>query len=229
MKNRRVFQRAACSIPVVVHVGGRFVYGEVLDLSLGGVRLALQGKIGKNKVELTPNNAVPDGKAVIPLPYSVCWQDEGEQTTVGLQFTGGTHAFFRGWLADHLNPLLASHESLLDHRKLVRVPCQLDGTFHSENGDEQCAVMDLSLGGVSFVSSSELYPGETVVLSLASVPELGKLEAILLRVQPLTSHFLCGGKFLEVSAAQEKELRQLVAMLAKSAKSSVVENDGPKG
>lgn len=226
MRNRRAFQRANCSIPVVVHVGGRFLYGEVLDLSLGGVKLGLQGHLDTSRVELTPKKPLPGEMAVIPLGYDVCWQEEvGKNTVVGLQFAGGTDTFFRGWMADFLGPLLAGGGSLLEKRKLVRVPCQLEGQMRHDNGDCPCAVMDLSLGGLSLVSPVELFPGETVAVTLDNSPQLGEIEVIMLRVQSLTSHYLCGGKFLEPTADQKNVLREMLDGLASSARAATLESN----
>ncbi len=224
VRNRRVFQRADCSIQVVVHVGGRFLYGEVLDLSLGGVKLALQGHLDASRVELTPQKPLPGEMAVIPLAYDVCWQEKGKKTVVGLQFAGGTDAFFRGWMVDHLNPLLTSG-SLLEKRKLVRVPCQLEGQMRHDEGDCPCAVMDLSLGGMSLVTPVELYPGETISVTLDESPRLGEVELILLRVQPLTNHYLCGGKFLEPTSDQKDVLSEMVDGLTNSARAATLESN----
>ena len=99
--------------------------------------------------------AIPEGVIVIPLPYDRAWQKSGEKPEVGLQFAGGTDAFFRGWLADHLGSLFTTPDALLDHRRLVRVPCQMDGTARVDEQDFPCAFIDLSLGGVSFIVPRE--------------------------------------------------------------------------
>ncbi len=215
MKNRRVFQRADCSIPAVVHARSRFLYGEVVDLSLGGVRLALRDELGAESVELSPNKAIPEGVIVIPLPYERAWQKSGEKPEVGLQFSGGTDAFFRGWLADHLGSLFSTPDALLDHRKLVRVPCQMDGTARVDEKDFPCAFIDLSLGGISFIIPREAFPGETLQIWLDNDEfGLGTLEVILLRVQTLRGHSLCGGRFLEPEESQVSILEKLVQRLS---------------
>lgn len=216
MKNRRVFKRADCSIPVVVHERGKFLYGEVVDLSLGGVRLSLKKRVKAEQVELTPDGKLPEGLVVIPLPYSLAWQDGAEKPEAGLQFAGGTNAFFRGWLAEHLGPLLQSPDALLDHRRVVRVPCQLEAEARVDEEEFACAVLDLSVGGASFIVPREAFPGETLEVTFLEAPELGTVEAILLRVQSLQGHSLCGGKFLEPSPEQEKILEQLVLEMSRT-------------
>lgn len=214
MENRRVFQRTDCNIPVVVHSGGRFLYGEIIDLSLGGVRLRVKGKLNSKKIELTPKKTLPTGMAVIPLPYEVRWEENGDHTFVGLQFSGGTDAFFRGWLSEHLNPA-ADFMSLLDHRKLVRMPCQLTASMTWDGGECVCAVLDVSRGGLSFVTDQEVFAGLTITVTLPDYETMGALELILLRVQELTGHFLCGGRFLEPTDEQTELLNEVVLSLAK--------------
>lgn len=211
MKNRRVFQRNDCSISVVVHKGGRFLYGEIVDLSLGGVRLALKGPLQTEKVELSPHKAPHSDLAIIPLPYDVRWKQE---SSAGLQFAGGTDAFFRGWLSDHLKHDPADFTALLDNRQLVRIPCQLSGKAESDEGRFDCSVLDVSLGGLSFISAQELWPGMTLQVTVEEHPELGRLELILLRVQSLTDHYLCGGQFLEPDDKQVEALGRVVEQLA---------------
>ena len=224
MKNRRVFQRADCSIPAVVHARSRFLYGEVVDLSLGGVRLALREELEPESVELSPNKAIPEGVIVIPLPYDRAWQKSGEKPEVGLQFAGGTDAFFRGWLADHLGSLFTTPDALLDHRRLVRVPCQMDGTARVDEQDFPCAFIDLSLGGVSFIVPREAFPGETLQVWLDNDEfGLGILEVILLRVQTLRGHSLCGGRFLEPDESQVSILEKLVQGLSQEHEAPSVE------
>lgn len=218
MRNRRVFQRTSCAIPVVVHAAGRFLYGELVDLSLGGSRMVGKMDLPSDQVELTPHRTHLDRASIIPLPYKICWQEEDEEgRAAGLQFAGGIDAFFRGWLADHLHSALPSQELLLDARQVVRIPCQMDGILQRETGETiSCAVLDLSLGGASVATTEELLMGESFRLSLPAHPELGSPEVIMLRTQPFTGHFLCGSKFLELSEAQERCLETLVPALARA-------------
>jgi hypothetical protein len=201
------------------------MYGTIVDLSLGGVRMCLKGDLDAKRVELSPKKALPSGMAVIPLPYDVRWQDGEEAILAGLQFAGGTDAFFRGWLSDQLTPLLGGVGSLLDHRKLVRLPCQLEGRLTTDEGKGDCAVLDVSLGGLSFVAEGELLPGMSVQIVLHEQEGLGTLELILLRVQSLSGHSLCGGKFLGLSDTQNDSLQRLLAELAENAKSSILSGD----
>ena len=225
MKNRRVFQRADCEIPVVIHLSGRFLYGTIVDLSLGGVRMSLKGELDAKRVELSPKKGLPAGMAVIPLPYDVRWQDGEEAILAGLQFAGGTDAFFRGWLSEQLTPLLGGPGALIDHRKLVRMPCQLEGGLRSDEGQAGCAVLDVSMGGLSFVAEGELLPGMTVQIDILDHENLGTLELILLRVQSLSGHSLCGGKFLGLSDDQSLTLQGLLTELAETAKSTSFSGD----
>lgn len=218
MRNRRVFQRTSCTIPVVVHAAGRFLYGELVDLSLGGSRMVGKGQLPADRLELTPHRTHLDRASIIPLPYKVGWQEEGEeQSSAGLVFAGGIDAFFRGWLADHLHDALPSQELLLDARQVVRIPCQMDGLLQRESGETiACAILDLSVGGVSVATTEELLTGESFVLAVPNHPELGHPEVIVLRTQPFTGHYLCGTKFLELSPEQVQCLEQLVPDLARS-------------
>ena len=219
MENRRVFQRTDCRVAVVVHHSGKFLYGELVDLSLGGARLALKKPLEALQVELSPHKGLPDGVAVIPLPYDVCWQEELSKVLAGLQFAGGTDAFFRGWLSAHLEPLMGS---LLDHRKLVRIPCQLQATAVDEDGEFECSVLDLSLGGVSLITQKEMLPGMSLTLHFQEGLE-ASVELILLRVQPLTGHYLCGGKFLEPEEGLTSKLQSLLQDLASSHRETALE------
>ena len=218
MRNRRVFQRTSCTIPVVVHAAGRFLYGELVDLSLGGSRMVGKEPVPADRLELTPHRTHLDRASIIPLPYKVSWQEDGEnESSAGLIFSGGIDAFFRGWLADHLHEALPSQELLLDARQVVRIPCQLEGVLRRESGETlACAVLDLSVGGVSVATTEELLTGESFVLDLPTHPELGSPEVIVLRTQPFTGHFLCGTKFLELSAEQTRCLETLVPTLART-------------
>lgn len=216
MRNRRVFQRTDCAIPVVVQAAGRFLYGELVDLSLGGSRLVGKSELPSKRIELTPEKTDLDRASIIPLPYEVCWQ-EGEGTSqAGLRFAGGIDAFFRGWLADHLQAQLPWQELLLDHRQVVRIPCQLEGILtRDDNGEElTCSVLDLSVGGVSFATTVELFPGESFSVRIPDHPELGEPEVIILRSQPLGGHHLGGSKFLELTQEQVECLEVLVPKLA---------------
>lgn len=217
MRNRRVFQRTSCAIPVVIHAAGKFLYGELVDMSLGGSRMVGKEKLTTDRLELTPHRTHLDRASIIPLPYKVSWQEEGlEGAAAGLQFAGGIDAFFRGWLADHLQQALPSQEMLLDARQVVRIPCQLDGILLRDNGEMMvCAVLDLSAGGVSVATTDELFPGESFRLSLPDHPELGQPEVIVLRTQPFTGHHLCGARFLELSDQQIDCLERLVPTLAR--------------
>lgn len=218
MRNRRVFQRTSCAIPVVVHAAGKFLYGELVDMSLGGSRLIGKDELPTDRLELTPHRTHLDRASIIPLPYKVCWQEGDEEggAAAGLQFAGGIDAFFRGWLADHLQQALPSQEMLLDARQVVRIPCQLDGILLRENGEMMvCAVLDLSAGGVSVATTDELFPGESFRLSLPGHPELGQPEVIVLRTQPFTGHHLCGARFLELVDEQVACLERLVPTLAR--------------
>ncbi len=218
MRNRRVFQRTSCTIPVVVHAAGRFLYGELVDLSLGGSRMVSKDAVSGDRLELTPHLTHLDRASIIPLPYEVKWQEGEDPSQSGLQFVGGIDAFFRGWLADHLQSFLPGQELMLDQRQVVRIPCQLDGILVSDSGLEvSCAVLDLSVGGASLASAVELLPGESFFLKVPSHPELGTLDVILLRTQPFTGHILAGAKFLEPSEAQVAYLEDLVPRLARTA------------
>ena len=85
------------------------MYGTIVDLSLGGVRMCLKGDLDAKRVELSPKKALPSGMAVIPLPYDVRWQDGEEAILAGLQFAGGTDAFFRGcWVESALCSTIAN-------------------------------------------------------------------------------------------------------------------------
>lgn len=218
MRNRRVFQRTECAIPVVVQAAGRFFYGELVDLSLGGSRFVGTQELSSDRLELTPDRTQLDRASIIPLPYEVRWR-EGEpgEASAGLKFSGGIDAFFRGWLADDLQQALPAQELLLDARQVVRIPCQLDGILQRESGEAMvCAVLDLSVGGVSLGTTDELLPGEVFRLSLPEHPELGQPEVIVLRSQPFTGHHLCGTRFLELSSEQVESLEALVPTLAQS-------------
>ena len=215
MRNRRVFQRTSCAIPVVVHAAGRFLYGELVDISLGGSRMAGKTPLQADRVELTPHRTHLDRASIIPLPYNVAWSQEGAPSEAGLRFSGGIDAFFRGWLADHLHEALPSQELLLDHRQVVRIPCQMDGLLLRDTGESlPCSVLDLSLGGASVTITEELFPGESFILTLPDHPELGSPEVIVLRTQPFDGQFLGGVKFLELTPEQEKCLEHLVPELA---------------
>lgn len=217
-----MFQRTECKISVVVHMAGTFFYGEVVDLSLGGAKLILRKPLEAPKVELAPNRSLTDGFTVIPLPYDVCWQDVSAKTLAGLQFTGGTNDFFRGWLASHLKPLMGDFTSLLDHRKQVRLPCQLVGRAVDDEGEFACSILDISLGGVSFITQREMLPGMSLTLEIADALS-PPVEIILLRVQPLTEHYLCGGKFLEPDQRAQSQLDKLVADLVSAHRTATIE------
>jgi hypothetical protein len=170
-----------------------------------------------DRLELTPHRTHLDRASIIPLPYTVSWQEEAEESSAGLMFAGGIDAFFRGWLADHLQEALPSQELLLDARQVVRIPCQMDGMLRRDSGEIlTCAVLDLSVGGVSVATTEELLTGESFVLSVPSHPELGEPEVIVLRTQPFSGHFLCGTKFLELTPEQVKCLENLVPDLARA-------------
>jgi hypothetical protein len=219
MRNRRVFQRTSCTIPVVVHAAGRFFYGELVDLSLGGSRMVGKTALPADRLELTPHRTHLDRASIIPLPYKVSWQEQEEdgRSSAGLMFAGGIDAFFRGWLADHLQEALPSQELLLDARQVVRIPCQLEGQLRRESGETlDCSILDLSVGGVSLATTAELLPGESFTLSLPDHPQLGSPEVIVLRTQPFTGHFLCGTKFLELNSSQVECLETLVPSLARA-------------
>lgn len=218
MRNRRVFQRTSCAIPVVVHAAGRFFYGELVDLSLGGSRLTGKSALPSEQLELTPHRTHLDRASIIPLPYKVSWQEEGpDGCSAGLMFSGGIDAFFRGWLADHLQESLPTQEQLLDARQVVRIPCQLDGVLKRDSGESlPCAVLDLSVGGVSLATTEELLTGESFFLSIPDYPEFGSPEVIVLRTQPFTGHYLSGTKFLDLSTFQKDYLAHLVPGLARA-------------
>lgn len=215
MENRRVFRRAHCKIPVVVRCGGQFLYGEVINPGLGGVRLTVKGKLEKLTltVEISPRKqgATP----VIPLPYTVRWHLKGS-STVGLKFSGGTDAFFRSWIAEHVYAGLVNEEALLDKRKSVRASCEVEGMVRRESGESYpAAIVNLSIGGLRFVTPEEVYPGETFDLRLPFLRELGKLEIIVLRSEVVGTHHLCAAKFLEPGLEQVERIGSIVRGLIK--------------
>lgn len=175
--------------------------------------------VPSDRLELTPHRTHLDRASIIPLPYEISWQEqeEGGPASAGLKFAGGIDAFFRGWLADHLQQALPSQELLLDARQVVRIPCQMAGVLTRESGEVlTCSILDLSVGGVSVATTVELLTGESFVLTLPDHPELGSAEVIVLRTQPFTGHFLCGTKFLELTPAQVDCLERLVPTLARA-------------
>ena len=97
--------------------------------------------------------------------------------------------------------------------------------LHARNNQRDCAVLDVSLGGLSFVAEGELLPGMSVQIDVHEQESLGTLELILLRVQSLSGHSLCGGKFLGLSDTQNESLQRLLEELAKNAKSSILSGD----
>ena len=217
MQNRRVFQRTACRVQVVVQAGGRFLYGELCELSLSGAKVVLKKELDADRVELAPNKTLPAGMAVIPLPYDVRWKEKrGNGMIVGLQFSGGTDAFFRGWLAEHLPGAATEFSTLLDHRKSVRLASELVAEVTWDQQTDHCAILGVSVGGVSLILEREVFPGLTVEVKFRDVLSLGTFELILLHVRPLSGHFIAGGKFLEVGEAQMLKLSALVDELSKA-------------
>lgn len=215
MRNRRIFQRTPCSIPVVIHAAGKFLYGELVDISLGGTRLKSKQILSSGHLELTPLRSKLDKATIIPLPYDIAWHEHDQNGhSVGLKFSGGIDTFFRGWLADHLQESLPEQEQLLDYRQMVRVPCQLDGQIRREDGLElPCAILDLSSGGASIATTDELLPGESLSLSLAKHPNFQQAEAILLRSQAFSNYYLSGIKFLGLAPTQKIYLEKLTSSL----------------
>lgn len=95
----------------------------------------------------------------------------------------------------------------------------------TDEGQGGCAVLDVSLGGLSFVAEGELLPGMSVQIEVNDREDFGTLELILLRVQSLSGHSLCGGKFLGLSETQDEKLRKLLSELADNAKSASISGD----
>lgn len=206
-----------CSIPVVIHSLGQFSYGELVDLSLGGSRLAAKSKLNATQFELTPHRTHLDRASIIPLPYKIAWQSVREDGVfAGLQFTGGIDAFFRGWIADYLHEALPSHELLLAQETATRVSCQLDSVLRRECGAWlPSAVLGLSIVGVTIATARELFPGESFSLNIPDHPELEALEIIVLSVRTFDNFYLCETEFLELSRQQHAGLESALVKLTK--------------
>ncbi len=224
MLNRRIFFRASCTIPVVIQATGKFLYGELTELSLGGCRIRLKEAIPGTRVELTPHRTNLDRASIIPLPYEVCWSIQGDGYLAGLQFSGGVDAFFRGWLADRLQTALPGQELMLEQRQAVRFGCQLAGVLRSEEGAEiACTVLELSVAGARVTCSEEVVPGESFYLRVAAHPRLDSLDVIVLRAQDGADPGSFGVRFLAPTEDQADALRELVSGFTKGASTSCPE------
>lgn len=215
MLNRRIFFRAHCEIPVVIQAAGKFLYGEMIELSLGGCRIKAKELTPGMRLELTPHRTHLDRASIIPLAYEVRWTVEGEDCLVGLQFSAGVDAFFRGWLADRLQSALPGQELMLEQRHMVRFRCALEGVIRTESQGRprNCTILELSVAGVRVSSEGELVPGESFFLQLVGYPELEPLDVIVLRSEGDSGAIASGLKFLEPTEEQLKTLTGIVSSL----------------
>lgn len=195
LAQKRRNSRTRCQIPAVVRCSGQDFPAEILDVGIGGLRMALASQFPPDsEVEVllrdTPSHAV---RALVK------WSD-GSQ--VGLRFCNSLEELRVSWVSGLLRQLGRNAESARERRSHARLEVAHKVSLTAQVGTYQAVLKNLGLGGLC--AESPLVP---------PVGTAGQLEVSGLKVHVRVLWIApprFGVKFLPLSEQQREDLQRLL-------------------
>lgn len=177
---RRELVRLRCHVEVSYTVGSKRYFGQIVDMSLGGMMLrCLQPPSPGVFTEVTCDTPF-EGATESTVRCRVQWSKRRRRDHmhfVGLSYCSNEEILRASWVKVILRQLGFRPERLFQKRKYVRVTCfiPVSVSAQSENRTEG-SLYNLSANGALLETSSALEPGETVQLTVGPVESLPAFE-----------------------------------------------------
>lgn len=197
--DRRAFPRAAAAWPATVESGeGRVVSGEVVNLSLSGMKVRAESDAAVGSI-VTVRVTLPSAAGRIQMVGTVVRRDAESLGVAFLKMSDSP--------AGRVTPFVSRGDTRRRFpRVLVSLPVLVEG---GSEGTARGQTVDLSASGGRVTTDAPLVEGDVVVLEL---PERSGLER--LRLPALVWESYTGGAVLVFANLAPKEFTRLQEYLA---------------
>lgn len=167
---RRELVRLRCHLEVRYSVGERTYFGQILDMSLGGMMLrCLQPPVLTSVTKVTYDSSVP-GVTESTVACRVQWQkasSRDRQHFVGLSYFDSEDVLRASWIKAELRQLGFRPHQVFRKRRHVRTHCFLPVSLTDDQG-VTCGghLYNLAAGGALLETEAVLAEGERVALRI---------------------------------------------------------------
>lgn len=173
---RRELVRLRCHVEVSYTVGSKRYFGQIVDMSLGGMMLRCLQPPGLGTFTDVTYEVPLEGVTEKDVRCRVQWAKRRRRDYmhfVGLSYCSNEDVLRNSWVKVTLRHLGFRPERLFQKRKYVRVTCFIPVTVNGQVGHHtEGSLYNLSAKGALLETASTLEPGEQVELTIGPVETL---------------------------------------------------------
>ena len=177
---RRELVRLRCHVEVSYTVGSRRYYGQIVDMSLGGMMLRCLQPPGLGTFTDVTYETPMEGATEKTVRCRVQWSKRRRRDHMhftGLSYCSNEDVLRNSWVKVTLRSLGFRPQRLFQKRKFVRVTCFIPVAVNGEGGHKtEGSLYNLSAKGALLETSSPLEPGESVALTIGPAEDLAAFE-----------------------------------------------------
>ncbi len=218
LSQRRKSARRPCDVEVEVSLGRKSSYVQMVDMSVGGLRLHSAASLGfKNKsvVRVTYPEPIPKVDA-LTVEGLVRWirdhESDGSQS-IGIEFKE-PKSLGRSWVKAKMEDFGFRPFNLRDQRSNFRVSCRIPALLEFGDSMIKCSIKNVGLGGLFINLRQPMRAGATIAVKIGDHPQLANTvyKVTVRHEQQLdpADPFGYGCSFAGLEANQEKVLREFI-------------------
>ena len=179
-EERRELVRLRCHLEVSYTVGSKLYYGQVVDMSLGGMMLrCLQPPSLGSMTDITYDISGTDAKEAT-VRCRVQWRKPRSKDYthfVGLSYNSTEDVLRQSWVKSELRKLGFRPERIFQKRKYVRVMCFIPVHLVTANGHSvEGRLYNLGANGTLLEAVTAVARGEVVQLTIGPHGDLPQFE-----------------------------------------------------
>lgn len=214
---RRKTVRVPCRLPIECLSRSRRIYGELLDIGEGGLRIELPEKVRPNyEVEIRYLGNLGGTYVDRSITVRVVWMERVSSAFhVGVAFVDGPSALAASWVSVVLRRLFRAAR-MSDDRQHMRCPTDVEAGLRivllEVSKFQRGRLLDLSVGGALY-QGPLLAPVSTPVdLLLLPRPGISLILAgrVVRRPGPTVNPYLLGIRFEPMTAGDREELEAML-------------------
>ncbi len=208
--NRRQLMRLLCRFDVLYEQNGRTHKGEVVDMSIKGMKLRGSSQL---KVGSIVSVTLPVKMLDTPIKTVKCkvlWSHSSGKGYIcrsGLVYAEDKETMKNSWVPYQLKKLGLRRSSIHDRREYPRVECLISGNmWESEHTCREIRLLNIGVGGFLFDSYVEPKIGKTLEFDIGPLDDLYRfrVKGIIRKSWQDRGKFFGGVEFVDLKPNQEK-------------------------
>ena len=217
---RRKSARRPCDVEVEVSMGRKSSYVQMVDMSVGGLRLHSAQPLGfKTKSVVRVTYPEPISKVdVLTVEGLVRWtrdHESDDSQSIGIEFKD-PKSLGRSWIKAKMEDFGFRPFNLRDQRTNIRVACRIPATLELGGAAVKCSIKNVGLGGLFINLRHPVRAGAAIAVKISGHKYLadGVYEVTVRHEQQLdpADPFGYGCAFSGLKPDQEKALREFISL-----------------